>query len=239
MDLQRRVEHGAIGYIGAAHFNVDLPVAQTAARLAAQVADARQQLPGLPAEVAPFDLHPRLIRLLQRNIQRQPFDGALRLQRAPVFEQRRRQRREERHQRRDAVQHQLRRPDPHFALMFRAEQLFILRTPQQREVPCRPRLAVGAEARLRHADHPAVLIAREVRSQAVDLQVMRALFALPVRAALAQQQIACVELAFTQADPGRQAKPRAVEPRIVAHPAPQPRPHVDVVRLHPDAAVVE
>ena len=90
-----------------------------------------------------------------------------------------------------------------------------------------------------HIHHPAVLEARQVRRQAVHLQRMLARFALPAGTAAAQQQVTGINIAVAQVNPGSQAKTGAVQPGIIPHPAAQPRTHIHVIGLHPDAAIIQ
>ncbi len=78
-----------------------------------------------------------------------------------------------------------------------------------------------------------------MRGQPIDFNAVSSGLALPAGSALAQQQIAGVDVAIAQVNPGRQAKSGAIQPGIVAHPAAQPRAHIDVVGLHPDTAIIE
>ena len=199
-----------------------------------------QQLPLLPGEVAPACLKTGLLRRLQRDIQRQQIDFAGRLRGAPDLAQLRSQLIGDRLQPGQASEIEITGADTQLIAARVVIAANILgRDPRHRQRAARPGFAIDRDTGIRDVEAPALLLAEDMGRQIIHRQSMRLTVPLPAGAALLQPDVAAGDIAFVDGHPAFKAKARILQCNIVLHPAPQPRLHVNIVRLQPYAPFIQ
>ena len=239
-DLQRRTKDRFIGHFRLRHAGMQSTVFYAPGNVAGKMLSPWQQLPLLPGHVAPVRPEARFFRHLQRNIQRQKIDFAVRLRRTPDFAQRWSQFIRHRLQSGQTAKVKVAGANAQLiaALTFFSAHI-LSRDPRHRQRAARPGFVIHRDARIRDVKAPALIIAIDVRRQIINRQMVLLFIALPAGAAFFEPYIAAGDIAFVDSHPAFQAKPRALQGDVVLHPAPKPRLNVDIIRLKPDAPLIE
>ena len=239
-DLQRRAKDRFIGHSRLRHAGMQGTVFHAAGNVAGEMLSPWQQLPLLPGHVAPVRLKARFFRHLQRNIQRQKVNFAVRLRRTPDFAQRRRQFIRHRLQPGQAAKVKIAGANAQLIAALTIFSTHILsRDPRHRQRAARPGFIIHRNARIRDVKAPALIIAIDVRRQIINREMMLIFVALPAGAAFFQPYIPAGDVAFIDSHPAFEAKPRALQGDVVLHPATKPWLNVDIIGLKPDAPLIE